>query len=108
MEIDGASIAAIGAAVSPVAYAIGRAIYKDRSDIVEQLKLCEQKHAAEQYRIGSLESALSFLSSTQGADVKAKVDRMLADGNERAEEIKSTVIPTKNGKAKDQADGGQR
>jgi len=98
MEIDGASIAAIGAAVSPVAYALGRAIYKDRTEIVGQLKECEQKHAAEQYRIGSLESALSFLSSTQGPDVKAKVDRMLADGNERAEEIKTTIIPTKASK----------
>ena len=98
MEIDGAVIGAIGAAVSPVIYAVGRVIYKDRADIVEQLKLCEQKHAAEQYRIGSLESALSFLSSTQGPDVKDKVDRMLAAGNERAEEIKSEVMPKKASK----------
>jgi len=95
MEVDGATVTAVGAVVTPVMFAIGRVICKDRAEIVSQLRECEQKHAAEQYRIGSLESALSFLSSTQGADVKAKVDRMLAEGNERAEEIKTTIIPTK-------------
>ena len=101
MEVDGATVTAVGAVVTPVVFAIGRVLYKDRAEVLSQHRECEQKHAAEQYRIGSLESALSFLATTQGPEVQEKVDRMLAEGNERAEEIKTTIIATKKGRTKD-------
>lgn len=95
MEIDGAVIGAIGAAASPLIYAVGRAFMADRKSIVDQLQNCEKKHAADQYRLGSQDSAIRFLSSKHSPETQEVVSQMLGEGAAKAEEVTSEVLPKK-------------
>lgn len=100
MEVDGGTVTAVSAVVMPVAYALGRAIYKDRQDIVEQLKDCTKQHAADQYVAGSMNSAIRFLSSKHSPETQRIVDEMLSDGEAKAEEVKSTIPPKESKRLK--------